>query len=203
MSRIPLLIIGAIGVAAVAVSCTAAPPPAPPLAPAAAGVLSSPAAAFQTLRRPGPQCDPTLWQHVYTGDPRRFSKPQDRLQVITACVEVSGVIETAKPEPDGDFHIRLKLDPQFEGMLNAKNKSGQHGDLVLEPVCSNPVSQRDTIDEGVCNGFNQNIYQHSMLHKHVTVTGVYVTDLEHGWNEIHPVTSITVSEPTTVSVRNP
>jgi hypothetical protein len=31
-----------------------------------------------------------------------------------------------------------------------------------------------------------------MIGRHVTVTGVYVTDMEHGWNEIHPVTSIVV-----------
>src|SRR5580700_7378115 len=27
-------------------------------------------------------CDYSLWSHVYAGDPRRFSRPQDRLQVI-------------------------------------------------------------------------------------------------------------------------
>jgi hypothetical protein len=29
-----------------------------------------------------------------------------------------------------------------------------------------------------------------MKGKHVRITGAYVTDMEHGWNEIHPVTSI-------------
>jgi hypothetical protein len=31
-----------------------------------------------------------------------------------------------------------------------------------------------------------------MKGKHVEITGAYVTDVEHGWNEIHPVTSIVV-----------
>lgn len=135
-------------------------------------------------------CDLTLWNHVYAGDPRKFKIPQDRLKIIKGCVSVTGIIETAKAEADGDFHIRLKLDPSYENMLNAKNISGQRGDLVLEPVCANPVTQKDTLKEGVCNGFHQNVFTKDMINKHVVVVGVYVTDEEHGWNEIHPVTSI-------------
>jgi hypothetical protein len=98
----------------------------------------------------GAFCDPSLWNHVYAGDQRRFSKPQDRLQIIQDCVTVTGTIITAKPEKDGDFHIRLQLDPQFTSMLNAKNRSGQRGTLVVEPVCMNPVTQRDTIEQHAC-----------------------------------------------------
>lgn len=135
-------------------------------------------------------CDQSLWSHVYAGDPRRFSRPQDRLQVIQDCVSVTGTIESARPEKDGDFHIRLRLDPQYSSMLNAKNMSGQHGALVVEPVCMNPVKQKDTIDEHACDGFSQEVYMPDMLGGHVRVTGAYVTDMEHGWNEIHPVTFI-------------
>lgn len=137
-------------------------------------------------------CDHSLWGHVYTGDRRRFSQPQDRLKVIQGCVSVTGTIASARPEKDGDFHIRLRLDPQYSSMLNAKNKSGQHGALVVEPVCMNPVKQRDTLREHVCDGFSQHVYTPDMLRKRVRVTGAYVTDMEHGWTEIHPVTSITI-----------
>ena len=137
-------------------------------------------------------CDHSLWNHVYAGDPRRFSRPQDRLQVIQDCVSVTGTIESARPEKDGDFHIRLRLDPQYSSMLNAKNGSGQHGALVVEPGCMNPVKQRDTLGEHVCDGFSQDVYTPDMLGGHVRVTGAYVTDMEHGWTEIHPVTSITI-----------
>jgi len=105
---------------------------------------------------------------------------------------VTGTIETALKEADGDFHIRLRLDPEFSSMLNAKNRSGQHGALVVEPVCMNPVKQKDTKNEHVCDGFSQDVYSPDMRGAHVRVTGAYVTDMEHGWNEIHPVTSITV-----------
>ena len=132
-------------------------------------------------------CDHSLWSHVYRG---KFASAQDRLKVIQNCVSVTGTIETALKEADGDFHIRLRLDPQFRSMLNAKNRSGQHGALVVEPMCMNPVTQRDTRKEHVCDGFSQNIYTPDMRGAHVRVTGAYVTDMQHGWNEIHPVTFI-------------
>jgi hypothetical protein len=77
-------------------------------------------------------------------------------------------------------------------MLNAKNRSGQLGTLVVEPVCMNPVTQRDTIEEHACDGFAQHVYTPNMLHQRVRVVGAYVTDMEHGWNEIHPVTWISI-----------
>jgi hypothetical protein len=157
------------------------------VAPAASQVTSvAPAAAGSIF------CDYSLWSHVYAGDPRRFSRPQDRLQVIQDCVSVTGTIDSARKEKDGDFHIRLRLDPQYSSMVNAKNGSGQHGALVVEPVCMNPVTQADTKKEHVCDGFSQHVYTPNMLGNHVRVTGAYVTDMEHGWTEIHPVTSITI-----------
>lgn len=135
-------------------------------------------------------CDAGLWDHVYAGDPRRFHSPKDRLQIIQDCITVTGTIMHAKAEPDGDYHITVDLDVPFRNLLNARNQSGQHGFLVVEPVCENPVTQRDTKKEGVCLGFHQTVFMKDMIGKHVEITGAYVTDMEHGWNEIHPVTAI-------------
>lgn len=132
-------------------------------------------------------CDDSLWQHVYHG---RFPTPQDRLQVIENCKTVMGTIINAKAEADGDFHIRLSVDDK--SLLNDKNISGQKGYLVVEPVCENPISQRDTNEEGVCDNFHQDVFTKDMIGKRVSVTGAYVIDAEHLWAEIHPVTSITV-----------
>ena len=139
-----------------------------------------------------PKCDDSLWQHVYTGDPTKFSKPQDRLKVITPCIAVTGTIFNSASEKDGDYHVRVTLDPQFKSLLNAKNNSGQSGHLVVEPVCAKTPTQPDTVKEGVCKGFSQNIFTPDMKSKRVRIVGVYVEDMEHGWREIHPVTSITV-----------
>jgi hypothetical protein len=137
--------------------------------------------------QPAATCDQSLWDHVYRG---QFATAGDRLRVIQPCVTVTGTIVNARPEPDGDFHIRVALDPPYRSMLNAKNMSGQNGYLVVEPVCENPVHQRDTSAEGVCNGFSQHVFTMAMVGRHVRITGAYVTDMDHGWNEIHPVSSI-------------
>jgi hypothetical protein len=125
------------------------------------------------------KCDQSLWNHVYN--------PQ-RLQVVDPCKTVSGIIESKRSEADGDYHIRLKLDPQFSNLVNAANLKEQFGDLVLEPICMNRVTQTDAIS--ACHNFRQSI-EIPAVGSHVQVTGSYVLDKQHGkWAEIHPITSI-------------
>jgi hypothetical protein len=148
--------------------------------------------AFLALPASAQKCDPTLWKHVYHG---KFATGKDRLNVIKACITVTGTVMSAPSEADGDYHIRIKLDTEFKSLLNAKNKSGQHGFLVAEPMCEVKPKQQDTLDEGVCKGFNQTIFKRkTTLGKRVQITGAYVQDREHGWREIHPVTSIKIIE---------
>jgi hypothetical protein len=126
------------------------------------------------------QCDQSLWNHVY--------HPQ-RLQIIDACKTVSGIIESKKSEPDGDFHIRLKVDSQFSNLINSANVNGQHGDMVVEPICQHTITE-SVAAALACTNFHQNINTPE-VGSHVNVTGSYVLDKEHnGWAEIHPVTSI-------------
>jgi hypothetical protein len=126
------------------------------------------------------ECDQTLWNHVYN---------PTRLQVVDNCKSVTGVIESKRVEKDGDFHIRVKLDPQFSNLINSANIKNQFGDLVVEPICVNKVTQADAIS--ACQNFHQNI-NIPTIGSHVKITGSYVLDKEHGsWAEIHPVTSIT------------
>ena len=111
------------------------------------------------------------------------------MQVVDYCRSVSGVIESIRTERDGDFHIRVKLDPEFSDLINSANVKNQFGDLVVEPICVNKVTQADAIS--ACQDFHQNI-EVPPVGAHVELTGSYVLDKEHGgWAEIHPVTSIT------------
>lgn len=152
---------------------------------------------------PAAPCEENLWQHVYIGDRRRFNKPQDRLKIVDPCKTVTGTIISSVPKPDGETHIQLLLDPGQESLLNARNRAkngGQHGNLVIEPICQQTPTQPDTAKEGVCKGFRQSfpvlvqIKSDLKKHKgtHVEITGAFVSDMEHGWNEIHPVTSIVI-----------
>lgn len=108
-----------------------------------------------------------------------------RLQLIDACKTVSGTITAVRHEADGDYHVLLALDPQYTSLLQPANTSGEHGDLVLEPICQEAPTQADAV--GPCQG--------TILHisippvgTHVVATGTYVYDLDHGgWAELHPL----------------
>ena len=118
--------------------------------------------------------------------------------IMRACegsVTVTGVIFFDGFEKDGDRHLRLKPDPEYESLLVEANISVQHGGLVVEPMCAKAPTQRDTIQEGVCVQFSQRLYDPAtMKNTHVSVTGAFVYDTEtgHHWNEIHPVVGIRV-----------
>lgn len=135
-----------------------------------------------TLSAQAPHCDVTLWNHVYHSN---------RLTVVKNCVTVSGTIHIVRQEPDGDTHIQLTLDPQFNNMLNAINKSKQNGALVIEPMCTHAPNPSNAPADKACQHFSQTF---AALREgaHVTVTGSYVVDHDpgHGWREIHPITSV-------------
>jgi len=142
---------------------------------------------------PAPQatsCNADLWKHVY--HPHRLIVKQD-------CISVTGKIVDAtkgkKPdgvrhEGDGDTHGWLKLDPEFENLLNSGNLSDEEGNLVFEIVCKFPVRQADA--KTACKGYQADIAI-PPVGSHVRIVGTYVQDTFHAqWMEIHPVTSITV-----------
>lgn len=123
-------------------------------------------------------CDAALWQHVYH---------KYRLRVIEECKTVTGVVISVRQEKDGDYHIRLRLDPGQEYLLNAMNMEKQHGCFVIEIICANKVTQQDAIY--ACTDYVNQVTIPARG-QHIQVTGSYVYDSQHGWNEIHPVTSI-------------
>lgn len=135
-------------------------------------------------------CDDTLWAHVYHSY---------RLIVHQNCVPITGTIVDAtngketdgvRHEQDGDTHGWLKLDSQYQKLLNAGNISDEGGNLVFEIVCKYPVTQADA--KTACRGY-QNKITIPLVGSHVRIVGVYVQDTFHAqWMEIHPVTSITV-----------
>ncbi|SRR6267378_1358593 len=120
-----------------------------------------------------------LMKHVYH---------PDRLIEQKGCITVTGVIVKKLKEKDGDFHVRLKLDKgQPADLINDKNKSIQGGNLVFEPICVTPVTQKDA--KAACKNFHQKISLPN-VGDHVEVSGIHMLDTEHGWLEIHPVTKI-------------
>jgi hypothetical protein len=115
----------------------------------------------------------------------------DRLEVVSQCVTVSGTVENVLPERDGDYHIRLRLDPAYANLTNESNDRYQYGDLVVEIICARAVTQPDAIT--ACENYSNPI-PIPTIGQHITVSGPYVLDTDHyGWAEIHPVYSLTIS----------
>ena len=101
---------------------------------------------------------------------------------------MSGVVSGVRSEADGDYHVRLTLDPQFASMLRSANSTYQHGDLILEPICQHDVTQADAV--GPCSGGAQQV-PIPPIGTHVSATGAYVLDHQHsGWAELHPLFEI-------------
>lgn len=135
-------------------------------------------------------CDASLWQHVYN---------PNRLEVHRNCVSVTGTIVDAthgkrkdgvRKEADGDCHGWLKLDAGEGSYLNDGNMSDEEGNLVYEVVCLFPVKQKDAV--AACQGYKNKV-KLAPVGSHVRITGSWVKDDNHArWNEIHPVTSITL-----------
>ena len=160
-------------------------------------VSVSPAPAQPPVPAPNPTpippstgCDDSLWSHVY--------HPM-RLIVQQQCIAVTGTIvdATAGKEPDGvrheadgDTHGWLKVDPEFQKLLNAGNQNDEGGNLVFEIICRFPVTQPDA--KTACANYKDKVTL-PPVGSHVRIVGVYVHDTFHGqWMEMHPVTSIAV-----------
>ncbi|MEI7803282.1 MAG: hypothetical protein WCI97_11580 [Bacteroidota bacterium] len=124
-------------------------------------------------------CDPALWNYVYHSS---------RLKMYEACKTVSGTVIGKHDEADGDIHLQLRMTGN-SNLLNSKNLTEQNGCLVLEIICAKKVTQADAI--GPCSGYYNNIIVPG-IGDQISVSGSYVLDTNHGWNEIHPVSSLTI-----------
>lgn len=124
-------------------------------------------------------------------DPRQIGSHiynRSRLEIVKACITVSGTVELVRGEQDGDLHIRLNLDPAYGNLTNSANDNYQYGDLVAEIICVNTPTHTDAIPS--CQNYTNRILIPA-VGQHVTVTGPYVLDTEHyDWAEIHPVLSL-------------
>ena len=136
-------------------------------------------------------CDDTLWNHVY--HPHRLIVHQQCTSVTGKIVDATagGEPDGVRHENDGDTHGWLKVDPEFQSLLNSGNTNHEGGNLVFEIVCKFHVSQpADAVT--ACANYKDKVTL-PPVGSHVRIVGTLVQDTFHGqWIEIHPVTSITV-----------
>jgi hypothetical protein len=91
---------------------------------------------------------------------------------LNPCQTVSGTVKKMFRASDGDIHFQLIVDQPYRYLLNAANTNvlvvglmpRDGGHLPAPPIGS-----------------------------YVVLTGAWVTDEEHGWNELHPVWSESIN----------
>jgi hypothetical protein len=132
-----------------------------------------------------------------------------RLHVIDRCLTVTGTVDCVKLEPDGDLHVRLRLDAQFAGLVRSANAlqtcvdhPGPH--LVVEIIPQRPQGVLFRTNNADAGGFIDP--RTPAPGDHVTVTGPYVIDTNilhrvlyqgraaENWAEIHPAWAIKVDQ---------
>ena len=118
------------------------------------------------------------WSHVYD---------YGRLTIIKNQVETVGVIKESEVSEDGDQIYRLSTPDTY--LLNIGNVLMTHGYLILEVICVNPV-HKDYVGTK-CECYVNDVIL-PQVGDTVKVTGPWVYDKHHGWNEIHPVTNIII-----------
>jgi hypothetical protein len=131
------------------------------------------------VKAPPKACVPT--------DQDRYVYNPTRLQVVTACLQVTGTVAAIRMEADGDLHILIRLDPAYIHLLRPANQGEELGDLVVEPVCVRSVSQADAINTCAADG-DPIASLPASVGAHIWLQGRYVFDLQHGgWAELHPL----------------
>ncbi len=133
-----------------------------------------------------------------------------RLRLVDRCRTVTGTVDCLKVEPDGDIHLRLRLDPQFAGLLKPANaiqvcadQPGPH--LVVEIIPQRPQGILFRTNNADAGGFVDP--RTPAPGDHITVSGPYVIDTNilhrvlyqgraaENWAEIHPAWAIRVDRP--------
>ena len=106
-------------------------------------------------------------------DPKQGVQAPRNLTVLdptNPCRTATGRVMATHIEHDGDCHVNVALDSQYQTLLNSVNGSAARGQLITEVIPNHPLA----IPE---------------VGSRVTIVGSWVNDHSTGWNELHPVWS--------------
>jgi hypothetical protein len=114
------------------------------------------------------------------------------LKVLKPCRRAAGVVVVVAPEDDGDYHVWFTVDPGYEDLLNRDQNHFQARPALLAeitPDCPLATNLPDAKSAALCPRSQLPIPH---IGDHIEIYGPWVFDLDHGWNEIHPVDSIQI-----------
>jgi hypothetical protein len=119
------------------------------------------------------------------GDQDLYVYSPARLRVLSACLRVTGTVRGVSIEHDGDRHLNVELDPQYDGLLTPGNEAQFHR-LVVEPICMGGGDEPSVAAE--CARDPDPITVIPEIGQRVWLEGRYVLDTNHfSWAELHPL----------------
>jgi hypothetical protein len=145
------------------------------------------------------------------------------------CGTIRGTVMAIAMEPDGDLHIKVQLDPQYEQYLVPGNRyqdvPSHCTQLLVAPHCVQNLMVLEIIPQH-CHGHYP--YNHNCADRgafldpvapstgdYIEATGYSVRDFDKlhrlegypkaadGWAELHPVTALRVITPAPANTPNP
>lgn len=153
-------------------------------------VLLGAAACATTNAVAPPTPTPMLANGCRAGDPLAHVYTPDRLKVLDPCRHAEGVIVDVAAEEDGDYHLWFTPDPGYAQLMNGENHFQGKPAMLAEIT---PDCPGDPADEQAAARCPKSHVPLPSLGDHVAINGPWVFDSNHGWNEIHPVDSITIT----------
>jgi hypothetical protein len=123
------------------------------------------------------------------GTPEAGVYQPDRLKVVDPCRHAAGVVVDVAAEDDGDHHVWFRPDPGYESLMNAENHFQARPAMLAEIT---PDCQGNPADGEAASKCPRSRLEIPKLGDHIAVDGPWVLDMNHGWNEIHPVDSIAI-----------
>ena len=103
----------------------------------------------------------------------------DRLLVLNPCQTITGTIDASDIPPyvadDGDVHNQFTSDSQYRNLLTDQQET--YGNMVVE-LMPRDAGHLPALPVG----------------PKLTLWGALVYDIEHAWNEIHPVFGVCVED---------
>jgi hypothetical protein len=138
-----------------------------------------------------PADDPNITGTGCDASFEKFTYHPARLVRLKDCVTVTGTVMVIRHEADGDLHVQFKLDAPYLGLMNSANADTSNpitgGYFIIEPDCvGGPVTQADAVQ--ACSGaIPPPGFALLKVGAHLSVSGPYVNDSQHGHNEVHPI----------------
>lgn len=134
---------------------------------------------------------PSAQSACHEGLPEAGVYQPDRLEVLEACAHAEGVVVAVIPEPDGDYHVWIDVEPPYRRLLNPENHFQGRPSLLAEitPECPLNTNPPNAGAAARCPVSKLTIPKRG---DRIAIDGPWVLDTNHGWNEIHPVDTLRI-----------